>query len=161
MRSSTRTACSLFDTGIGFGDDEHRGRVPPHRPRTCPTCCGTVGIDPDDVTAIAYSHLHFDHCGQNAAFPGRPIHVQAAELRRPPHGPDYTIPDWVDFPGAAVRTATTATSSSLPGVRLVADARAHARPPVARWSTTVHGRTPIVGQALYTRAEWDGSDDRR
>jgi N-acyl homoserine lactone hydrolase len=56
-------------------------------------------LDPDAVRAIVNTHLHFDHCGQNRAFPGVPTYVQQAELDialRPGH----TIAEWVDFPDA-------------------------------------------------------------
>jgi len=37
---------------------------------------GEIGYSIDDVTCVINSHLHFDHCGQNDAFAGRPIIVQ-------------------------------------------------------------------------------------
>src|SRR5204862_837446 len=56
-------------------------------------------LDPDGVRAIVNSHLHFDHCGQNRAFPGVPIHVQQAELDLALRQ-GHTIVEWVDFPDA-------------------------------------------------------------
>ena len=88
----------LVDTGVGEGNawiDEN------YRPRSRDVRDALVGakLDPDNVRAIVNSHLHFDHCGQNRAFPGVPIHVQQTELDlvlREGH----TIVEWVDFPDA-------------------------------------------------------------
>jgi N-acyl homoserine lactone hydrolase len=45
-------------------------------------------------------HLHvIEHRGGNRLFAGVPIYVQRAE-REAAREPDYTIPEWVDFPGA-------------------------------------------------------------
>jgi N-acyl homoserine lactone hydrolase len=38
-----------------------------------------AGIDPDSVTHVVNSHLHFDHCGRNGPFPHAVTLVQAAE----------------------------------------------------------------------------------
>ena len=88
----------LVDTGIGEGNawiEEN------YRPRVRDVREALVGakLDPDGVRAIVNSHLHFDHCGQNRAFPGVPIHVQRTELDLARRG-DHTIVEWVDFVGA-------------------------------------------------------------
>jgi glyoxylase-like metal-dependent hydrolase (beta-lactamase superfamily II) len=145
----------LFDTGIGSGNDEIERA---YRPvvRDLPDLLRARGIAPGDVTAIANSHLHFDHCGQNAAFPGRPIHVQAAEYEAA-HGIEYTIPEWVDFPGARFQRLS-GEAELLPGLRLV-PTPGHTPGHQSLLVDAAGGRTIVVGQALYTRAEWDGSDD--
>jgi N-acyl homoserine lactone hydrolase len=40
---------------------------------------GLLGLRPDDVTWVANSHLHFDHCGGNELLGDVPILVQRAE----------------------------------------------------------------------------------
>jgi glyoxylase-like metal-dependent hydrolase (beta-lactamase superfamily II) len=45
------------------------------------------------------THLHFDHCGGNHLFAGRPIYVQRRELDDARSKDDYTIREWVDAPG--------------------------------------------------------------
>jgi len=67
----------LFDTGIGIGNAEIDEAYQP-TVRDLPALMRERGLEPDEVVALACSHLHFDHAGQNLAFPGRPIHVQAA-----------------------------------------------------------------------------------
>lgn len=38
-------------------------------------------IKPEDITLVVNTHLHFDHCGNNALFPNAKFYVQADELR--------------------------------------------------------------------------------
>jgi glyoxylase-like metal-dependent hydrolase (beta-lactamase superfamily II) len=42
---------------------------------------GRLGLTPADVTWVANSHWHFDHCGGNEYFPGATILVQAREMQ--------------------------------------------------------------------------------
>ena len=67
----------------------------------CPRSHETAaGLAIGEITAVANCHLHADHSGQNLLFPGVPIFVQPAEWAAA-HGPEeYTINDWIDFPGA-------------------------------------------------------------
>jgi N-acyl homoserine lactone hydrolase len=146
----------LFDTGIGFDDPDIEAAYGP-TVRSLPALLREAGLDPDEVVAIASSHLHFDHCGQNAAFPGVPIHVQTAEYAAA-HGPDYTIPAWVDFPGARYELHD-GEAELLRGVRIV-PTPGHTPGHQSLAVEDADGRrTILVGQAVYTRAEWDGDDD--
>jgi N-acyl homoserine lactone hydrolase len=70
------------------------------------------------VAMVVNTHLHFDHCGGNRLFPGVPIHVQRAELEDALSEDDYTIREWVDFPGATY-VEHDGEAEILPGVRLV------------------------------------------
>jgi N-acyl homoserine lactone hydrolase len=88
----------LVDTGVGQGNawiEEN------YRPRARDVREALVGakLDPDGVRAIVNSHLHWDHCGQNRAFPGVPIYVQQSELDLALRE-GHTIIEWVDFPDA-------------------------------------------------------------
>ena len=70
------------------------------------------------VAIVINTHLHFDHCGGNRLFPGVPIHVQRRELADARTQADYTIREWVDFPGATY-VEHDGEAEILPGVRLV------------------------------------------
>ena len=94
----------LFDTGFGFGDRELDATYHP-KPRRIRDALEAVDVRPEEVTAIANCHLHVDHAGQNGAFPGVPIHVQADEWALA-HTPDHTILDWIEAPGADYRQAS-------------------------------------------------------
>ncbi|MHC6594033.1 MBL fold metallo-hydrolase [Arthrobacter sp. C152] len=56
-------------------------------------------FDIHSVDLIVNTHLHFDHCGGNHLFAGKPIYVQRQELDDARKKPDYTIPEWVDAAG--------------------------------------------------------------
>jgi N-acyl homoserine lactone hydrolase len=145
----------LFDTGIGFGDPDVESAYRP-TVRSVVAALRERSIEPDDVVAIATSHLHFDHCGQNQAFPGVPIHVQATEYAAA-HQADYTIPGWVDFPGARYELHE-GPAQVMAGIRLL-PSPGHAPGHQAMLVEAADGCTLLAGQAVYTAAEWAGRDD--
>src|SRR6266550_1605475 len=51
------------------------------------------------IDIVVNTHLHFDHCGGNHLFAGKPIYVQRRELEDARSQDDYTIREWVDAPG--------------------------------------------------------------
>jgi glyoxylase-like metal-dependent hydrolase (beta-lactamase superfamily II) len=89
----------LFDSGLGEGDAEADARYRPVR-RRLDIALASAGIARQDVRWLANCHLHFDHCGGNPDFAGRPIFVQAIELALARTVTDYTLPHVVDFEGA-------------------------------------------------------------
>lgn len=88
----------LFDTGLGQTDAETEGH---YRPRRRPLAEALHQADTaiSDVRWVVNCHLHFDHCGGNPAFAGRPIVVQSAELASA-RQPEYTVGELVDFTDA-------------------------------------------------------------
>ena len=90
----------LVDTGVGIGHaliDEW------YRPQTTAIgeALGLVGVDVDVVVAVVLSHLHFDHCGQQAALEA-PVYVQRAE-HEAAQGAGYTVPEWATIPDGRLR----------------------------------------------------------
>ena len=74
-----------------------------------------------DVAAIdivVNTHLHFDHCGGNYLFAGKPTYVQRSELDDARGKDDYTIREWVDAPGVQY-VPVDGELELLPGIRLV------------------------------------------
>jgi L-ascorbate metabolism protein UlaG (beta-lactamase superfamily) len=67
---------------------------------------------------VVNTHLHFDHCGGNRLFPGVPIHVQRRELADARTEDNYTVREWVDFPGATY-VEHDGDAEILPGVSLL------------------------------------------
>jgi N-acyl homoserine lactone hydrolase len=101
----------LVDTGMIDSDP----RVADWQPTPHPLRAELV----ERVALVVNTHLHFDHCGGNRLFPGVPIHVQARELADARgDGDEYTIPEWVDFPGATY-VEHDGEAEILPGVRLL------------------------------------------
>ncbi|MCW3157457.1 MBL fold metallo-hydrolase [Micropruina sonneratiae] len=75
-------------------------------------------FDLAQVDFVVNTHLHFDHCGGNHLFAGRPIHVQRQELTDARTLADYTIPEWVDARGVTY-VPVDGETELLPGVRLL------------------------------------------
>lgn len=78
-------------------------------------------LSPELVERVAHvviTHMHFDHIGGNRLFPGVPIHVQRVELADARTEDDYTIREWVDFPGMNY-VEHDGETEILPGVRIV------------------------------------------
>ncbi len=70
------------------------------------------------IDIVVNTHLHFDHCGGNHLFAGRPIYVQRQELDDARSKDDYTIREWVDAPGVRY-VPVDGELELLPGLRLV------------------------------------------
>ena len=75
-------------------------------------------FDPASIDVVVNTHLHFDHCGGNHLFTGRPIYVQRRELDDARSKDDYTIREWVEAPGVQYVPVDGALEL-LPGLRLV------------------------------------------
>jgi N-acyl homoserine lactone hydrolase len=70
------------------------------------------------VAVVINTHLHFDHCGGNRLFPWIPIHVQRRELADARTLDDYTIREWVDFPGMTY-VEHDGEAEIMPGIRVL------------------------------------------
>ena len=75
-------------------------------------------VDLAGIDVVINTHLHFDHCGGNHLFPGKPIYVQRRELDDARSLEDYTIREWVEAPGAQY-VPVDGELQVLPGLRLV------------------------------------------
>src|SRR6185437_13689581 len=70
----------LVDTGVGGPDQvlTDHGVVN----RSVADALDEHDMTPGDIGLVINTHLHFDHCGQNAVFKHAPFYVQRAELTR-------------------------------------------------------------------------------
>jgi len=75
-------------------------------------------LDLAGIDIVVNTHLHFDHCGGNHLFAGRPIYVQRQELDDALSLEDYTIREWVEAPGVEY-VPVDGELELLPGIRLV------------------------------------------
>jgi len=74
-------------------------------------------FDLTTVDVVVNTHLHFDHCGGNHLFAGKPIYVQRRELDDALTEDDYTIREWVEA-AAADYVPVDGELELFPGVRL-------------------------------------------
>ena len=99
------------------------------------------------VAVVVNTHLHFDHCGGNRLFPGIPIHVQRRELADA-RMDDYTVREWVDFPGATY-VEHDGEAEVLPGIRLL-PTPGHTRGHQSVLVDTPDGLVVVGGDVAYT-----------
>jgi glyoxylase-like metal-dependent hydrolase (beta-lactamase superfamily II) len=105
----------LVDTGIGFGsraiDEWYHPQV-----TSLVDALGSAQLQRADVAAVVLSHLHFDHCGQQAALDA-PVYVQAVE-HEVAQAPGYTVSEWAAIPPHRLRLVD-GDDEILDGVRLL------------------------------------------
>jgi len=73
----------LVDTGIGELPEKHQKLFNVNRKseENLKVQLAKLGLKPDDIDIIINTHLHFDHCGNNALFKNAKCIVQADEYR--------------------------------------------------------------------------------
>ena len=77
-----------------------------------------LGMTPGDIGLVINTHLHFDHCGQNAVFKHAACYVQRAELNRARReAPE--LRDWFDFMNARFELLD-GDAEILPGLAVIA-----------------------------------------
>jgi N-acyl homoserine lactone hydrolase len=102
----------LVDTGM----TELHPAVADLDPRLIPL--SEQDFDLAGIDVVVNTHLHFDHCGGNRLFAGRPIYVQGRELDEVRNNDHYTINAWVEAPGLRYEPVD-GELELLPGLRLV------------------------------------------
>jgi N-acyl homoserine lactone hydrolase len=106
---------ALVDTGVGGPDEVLTDwRVVN---RTAAQALADIDMSPADISVVINTHLHFDHCGQNAVFPHAAFYVQRTELDRC----EREAPDlwgWFDFMNARFELLD-GDAEVLPGVSVI------------------------------------------
>jgi N-acyl homoserine lactone hydrolase len=150
-----RDGVFLFDNGVGFGNAEIDSTFSP-KVESIEAALAEHDISLDDVTGAANCHLHFDHSGQNALLRDIPIFVQRREWAMV-HEPDYTVAAWIDAPGLTYEVVEGETEVA-PGLRLI-PTPGHSPGHQSLVITTRAGTAILAGQAIQSRAEWEGGTD--
>ena len=107
------------------------------------------GVRPDDITIVVNSHLHFDHAGNNRAFPKATFVVQAAQLAHAKGRANFPAIYWDD--PALSYLPTTGRAQIAKGVAAVptpGHAPGHQSLVVDLART---GRVVLCGDAAFTR----------
>ncbi len=113
----------------------------------------STGLTPADIDIVVNTHLHYDHCGGNHLFAGKPIYVQRQELDDALGDDAYTIREWVTAPGVDY-TPVDGELELLPGVRLV-PGPGHTRGSQMVVVDTGARPTVVVGDLAITSADLD------
>jgi N-acyl homoserine lactone hydrolase len=147
----------LVDTGVGGPDHVLADwRVVN---RSAADALADHDMTPADISLVINTHLHFDHCGQNAVFPKAAFYVQRAELSRMKRE-SRELYDWLDFMNATFELLDGDTEI-LPGLSVIMTP-GHT---VGHQSVVVQSADGsadlLIGDAAYTPREYatpDGED---
>jgi N-acyl homoserine lactone hydrolase len=140
----------LVDTGCGGPDALLREYRVVNR--SVADALATHDLSPADVRLVINTHLHFDHCGQNPAFPHARLCVQRAELARVRRDePDMR--QWIDTAG--IRFELFDGSIDLADDLHVIATPGHTSGHQSILSDTERGVELFIGDAAYTRPVWD------
>ena len=127
-----------------------------------------LDMSPADISLVINTHLHFDHCGQNAVFKHAPFYVQRAELdraRRESPG----LAGWFDFMGAQFELLD-GDAEILPGLKVIATpghtvGHQSVVVQLSDGATAGSGATGapdlLIGDAAYTPREYTGPLDQQ
>ncbi len=140
-----RAGAILIDTGVGWPDDMLKEWKIVNRHAA--DVLAEHDLSPADVRIVINTHLHFDHCGQNAVFKHAPFYIQRLELERARREEELTV-DWFDFAGARFELVD-GDADVAEGVRVVATP-GHT---VGHQSVIVdmpEGGAVMIGDAAYT-----------
>ena len=144
----------LVDTGCG-GPDEwlNDWRVVN---RSVADALAELDMTPADVGLVINTHLHFDHCGQNAVFSHAACHVQRTELDRAKRG-SRELYDWFGFMDARWELLDGDTEI-LPGLSVVTTP-GHTVGHQCVVVSSADGQDLLVGDAAYTPRQFAGPPD--
>jgi N-acyl homoserine lactone hydrolase len=147
----------LVDTGVGGPPDVLSDwRVVN---RTVADALADIDMTPADIDLVINTHLHFDHCGQNAVFTHAACWVQRAELARAQvESPELC--DWFGFMNARWELLDGDTEV-VPGLSVITTPGHTAGHQSVVVSTGDGDADVLIGDAAYTSAQYQGPADQK
>ena len=142
----------LVDTGVGFHDRLIKEWKVVNRHAA--DALAEHDLSPADVNIVINTHLHFDHCGQNAVFKHAPFYIQRAELERARS--DEPVKEWFDFAGARFELID-GDAEIADGVRVLATP-GHTVGHQSVLVETGKGEAVMIGDAAYTSRIYQDAD---
>jgi N-acyl homoserine lactone hydrolase len=143
----------LVDTGVGWPDEVVKEWKIVNRHAA--DALAEHQLSPADVRIVINTHLHFDHCGQNAVFKHAPFYVQRPELTRARRQERLTA-EWFDFAGARFELLD-GDAEIAAGVRVVATP-GHTIGHQSVVVDTPDGGAVMIGDAAYTSEIYRDAD---
>jgi glyoxylase-like metal-dependent hydrolase (beta-lactamase superfamily II) len=114
------------------------------------------GMTPGDIGLVINTHLHFDHCGQNAVFKHAPFYVQQAELDRA-RRESAQLAGWFDFMGARFELLDGDTEI-LPGLSVITTPGHTVGHQSVRVEAADGTSDLLIGDAAYTPRQYRDPD---
>ncbi|HEY5034063.1 MAG TPA: N-acyl homoserine lactonase family protein [Candidatus Dormibacteraeota bacterium] len=149
-----RAGAILVDTGVGWPTELVKEWKVVNRHAA--DALAEHDLSPADVRIVINTHLHFDHCGQNAVFKHAPFYVQRSELERARVA--KSVPsDWFDFAGARFELVD-GDAEVADGVRLLATP-GHTVGHQSVVVDTADGGAVMIGDAAYTSEIFEDRDN--
>jgi N-acyl homoserine lactone hydrolase len=145
----------LVDTGVG-GPQEvlDDWRVVN---RSVADALGGLGMTPADIGLVINTHLHFDHCGQNAVFKHAACYVQRTELDRAQReSPELC--DWFGFMNARWELLD-GDAEVLPGLSVITTPGHTSGHQCVVVQSADGGPDLLIGDAAYTPNQYAGPAD--
>jgi N-acyl homoserine lactone hydrolase len=148
-----RAGAILVDTGVGWPTELVQEWKVVNRHAA--DALAEHDLSPTDVKIVINSHLHFDHCGQNAVFKHAPFFVQRSELTRA-RRQEVLTSEWFDFTGARFELLD-GDAEIAEGVRVMATP-GHTVGHQSVFVDTPDGAAVMIGDAAYTADIYDHAD---
>jgi N-acyl homoserine lactone hydrolase len=125
--------------------------------RSAAAALAESGLSPADIGLVINTHLHFDHCGQNAVFAHAPFYVQRSELDRA-RREAAVLSGWFDFAGARFELLD-GDAEILPGLRVITTP-GHTVGHQSVVVDTSEGQQILIGDAAYTPRQYADPPDQ-
>jgi N-acyl homoserine lactone hydrolase len=145
----------LVDTGVGGWDDLlNDWRVVN---RSVADALADIDMAPADIDLVINTHLHFDHCGQNAVFSHAACYVQRGEVERA-KVESRELFDWFGFMNARFEMLD-GDAEIVPGVRVIATPGHTTGHQSVLVSVADGAEEVLIGDAAYTPVQYSGPPD--